>query len=389
MNSFLTFLTIFKFKFGPLDFTVLVFAISLVILAALKMRPKIKVKFLIVYFAWSFILIIGGLNGDPTSALMSFIRFSLSFWSTFLIAHYFSNKISGYEFINIIAIVLLFHPISLMTELIFPFQREFLSSIIEWEGKENILRVRGFFNSTSSGGNFLGFASIIWAYNFFINGRKWCIVPLLVSLILFPLSALTGLFLTIFGSAIIWFLKDQPLKKKFFVPVITIPSIVIVFLSIFFLVKPNLNQESTSFRALDLIETRVALLLGSEEYSTNQGDPGASFKKLIDSFELPKEDLLFGNGYESKSFMSTTYSDAGIIAKIHQYGFVGIIIIFMLAFLVGSSNQLSFVLICVWVLAFFKNDYLFSRYFFDLIFLISFFNNNWKCYQYKFNYNKP
>lgn len=64
-----------------------------------------------------------------------------------------------------------------------------MSNIIEWQGRTHFYRVRGFFNSTSSAGNFLGFCCVIWFYAEFIKKKTVFYFRTLISFILFPLTA--------------------------------------------------------------------------------------------------------------------------------------------------------------------------------------------------------
>lgn len=142
------------------------------------------------------------------------------------------------------------------------------------------------------------------------------------------------------------------------------------------------DPSTKLYRAIDLVETRAGLLIGLQGYAIDSGNPRVSFGKLVTSYNFPEENVFIGNGYESKHQNATTYSDAGVIAKMHQYGLLGISLIFVISIMIAVSNKLSMILMTCWLVAFFKNDYFLSRYFFDLIFFIAMYSSAWKCYEY-------
>lgn len=356
---------IFKLKFLWIDLTLFAFLLSLPLL--LKERLRFAFPILIALMGWLALSVYATYQSGNVDSLSKALRAIVSFINISLIGIYLKKRLSGRQVIVLIGLVLLVHPFFIITEALFPVQSVIFSVLFEWTGHSNHLRFRGLFNSTSSAGIFLGFCALIWQYLYFVNGIKLFSIPIVLAYILFPFTALTGLFVAIIGLLLLP-LEKMIAKRIAFSTFIFIPAVVILSASlVFFPVTEN--------KYIGLVQGRIFTLVGVDGYSTSSGNPQVSFGKLRNSYSFPDSNLILGNGHPSKAENATTASDAGIVANVHKFGLVGLLAIGSILFLVGRRNEVARILSICFLVAFFKNDFFLSRIVFDLILLVSIVGN--------------
>lgn len=363
-------LTIFKLKIGFLDLTIVSFLVSVWLIFFTK-HVAVDRPFVILIIIWLALNSYAGLIGSPIAASLTIGRAFLSAVSLVIVASFLKERLDTTTILSCIGVVLILHPIFIVTEYLIPGQGPLFSDLFNWTGHYNSLRSRGFFNSTSSAGAFLGFCCVFWMYLVLRKNLSWPKAFIFISFALFPLTALSGLVISIVGYCLISVGSLGLIKRSFSVLVVSALTIVLVFFVVDFLVE-SFFFKGKAFYAFDLIKSRLGILVGLDGFQTSSGNPRDSLEKLLASFDFPSENVWFGNGYESKHPSATTHSDAGVIAKFHQFGVFGLFYIFCFALYFFMRGGLGRVLIVCWAVVFFKNDYFLSRMFFDLIVLVSF-----------------
>ena len=373
---FILIVTIFKLRVGVFD-TTLIGAIFSILLIAKNIRIVLPITFAYFFSVWILLNCYIGLIADPGASLLTIIRSILTIFNIIVVVSFLKIRFEPYQVLNLLGVILLIHPIFIVSEILLPTQAIVFEEIFDWVGHKNDFRVRGLFNSTSSAGAFLGFCNVFWQYLYFKIGIKWPRYIIVFTFFLFPITALSGLIISLVGSLAIAAISTSILQKtlRFYVTMVFLMTILTLIadraIDQYFLNQPI-------YYVKELIKNRTFILIGMEGVSTQSGNPRVSLGKLSESYSFPSKNVFFGNGFESKSEGATTGSDAGFIAKFHQIGIFGLIYVYAFAIYLARRNTLTRILVLCWAVAFFKNDYFFSRYFFDLIFLVFMLQDNRK-----------
>ncbi|MEZ8356754.1 hypothetical protein AB6C56_13100 [Vibrio splendidus] len=374
MLYFLVALNVFKIKFGMLDLTLLAFLITLLYhykvfgsnkLLYIKKKPLIFSGYTFVIYGYFFLVTFFS-EALQFDEILKLIRFFLSFLSICWCVDIIVNKSRNPLFI--ISRVISLHLILCLVQISFPpvnifFQQHFLSV-----GNFHWYRVTGIMNGTSSAGLFLGLCSVFWFYIYQEYKSKFELALVLISVIVFPFTAMTGLAVFIVGIiSYILVRKDFGLLLKFTAGFL-ITSI--LFSSVY--VFADRNNETLNRVGVIEVLYRIDALLGKD--SSTRADPRRSAEKLADTYRLPDDgtQIIFGNGYPSKHHLATTTSDAGVVGSIHTYGIIGLILLLISLVLpsIQFLSPLSLGLMSSYLVIFLKNDLTYSRIVFDF-YLIS------------------
>lgn len=102
MLIFLT-LSIFKVPIGFFDVTIVCSFLTLLILLKIKGQLEISAKYLLIYYFSSILLLYSATITNEVAQLLSFVRFTLSYWSIYVLAYYFCKHPSRYDVIKMLS----------------------------------------------------------------------------------------------------------------------------------------------------------------------------------------------------------------------------------------------------------------------------------------------
>lgn len=362
------FLLIFKLKIYLIDFSLIVFIISLIVLLKRKFKYNIEKRLMIIFFSilliYIYSLIITLLS--PHNNIFYILKYSrvlVTLFSNYIIIKYLASKYNFKELLVGIGNVLAFHLLIMWLQVFLPGFKNMLQKYLFSAGRDNWYRVTGLMNGTSSAGIFLGISAVIFMYIYLVYKKKKFLYFYILSLPMFPLSAITGLILALVGGFLLNI--NKLVKFKF---IFKLVLFILIFIMIFYSTY-KLDIEIFDRYGITKAQDRIMLLF-YDDVNVQHGNIINSVNMLLKSYSFPDMNLnfIFGNIQPSKSKFATTYSDAGIIANFHAYGLFGLSVLLISLGLHAylSKNRLIYILTLVYLIAFFKNDLLYGRIVYDL-----------------------
>ena len=214
----LIFLSVFKLKIGLFDITYLILALSIFLILFKRFELKIDKKIILVLSSIILIQIYTLISTlisqhDNLFYVVKYTRVILSFLSTYIIFNYLLSKYSYKRLLKILGYVLITHILLMWLQVFFPTFKEYIQSYLFSAGRNNWYRVTGLLNGTSSAGIFLGLSSVILFYLFLEFRERKFLYAYLISIPLYPLSAVTGFIISIAGIFYL-LLKYRHIKLK-------------------------------------------------------------------------------------------------------------------------------------------------------------------------------
>ena len=367
------FILIWSLKIWFIDFTVLIIIFGMFLLltsSEIRINKKINLLFFCIYFLliYSLILIVFKTEGETSFFYpIKYLRVLISYFFIYAIIYYFFNENKIFDqgqvrkVIFALGYVLLLQPIFMVLQLVSLDFYYFMLGFMPTTGAFNGFRARGLMTGTSSGGQFLGYISIYFAFIAVKYNSKFFLLIFIGLLPLFPLSAIAGLVPYLFAFLYLIIYRFN-LKRLVFILFLIFTFLVAVF-TIF-------NQSENFQKGF----TRILILIGDDEQHLSKSHPINSFNSLIRSIDLPDDgfQLLFGNAQPSKSTHATTNTDSGYFTNIHAFGLLGTLFLLFTISLFYFLTKSNFFLIFLvsYLIVFFKNDMSFGRIVFNYVFVI-------------------
>lgn len=370
----LFFLLVFRLRVDLYDLTIPLAFLSLFFLYHSQRLPLHFLSgfaLLLAFSAYTYIISIAQEPTVDSHILLKQPRVLLSYASVFIITWALLRNnpdISINAAHKTLAAVLSLHPLILFLQVVIPSFNEWWAASFLATGAFNIERGRGLSPGTSAGGQILGFISL---YYFYLPSRldnpRYALAALL-TLPLYPLSALAGL--APFTIGFLYWTYSGGLRLVPFTKWAVGLLVVMAFTCFAYFIDP----DNLLFQRLQQGLLRVFAGLGFYDSQVLHGDPRASQQSLLGSYSTPPLDRpgqwLFGNAQEygpDKTFSS----DAGFVRFLHVYGITGTALaFFVIAWFVYTGKS---ILLFLFALSFFvlqyKNHMLFGRISFDLFFL--------------------
>lgn len=385
----IVFFSIFKLQIGVFDFTLISLLLAFLFLIRYRGNLRINKNFAIILASLSlvllytlFITII--LDSNNYFFVLKYIRTIVSSISTFIIFYYLSKKNSFRVIIETVGQVLVLNVTIMWLQVFSPSFKEMLQRYLFGEGRHNWYRVTGLLNGTSSAGIFLGLASLVILYVYLVTKKKKYLVAYILSFPLYPLSAVTGLIISIIGSIILLY-KCGLIRATLIIKI----SIFCFIFSTIFVYTFYADIPFFDKYGITTAQKRIMLLF-DDNITVDHGNILVSTRALSNTYNLPPYNMqmLIGNIQPSKSEFATTTSDAGIIVNLHAYGILGLILLLgtLAIHPILAKHPLVTALTLCYVILFFKNDLLYGRIIYDLylsIFLIVVLSKKSKCNEYK------
>lgn len=366
---FLIFFSVFKVQIGIFDFTIFSIALATFLVLIKSVRIEVNKHILLIFSSIYLIQLITlflTLFSESSNLFfaLKYSRLMLSFVATYIIYLFISHRYEYKKVVMQLGYVLVFHMILMWLQVFFPSFKEIVQDLFFSAGRDNWYRVTGLMNGTSSAGIFLGLSSIVILYLYLKYKEKKFLVFFIACLPLYPLSAITGLIISLIGSGLLLYVFKAIKLGNIIKVGLAMALLIYVFIASFYA-----DIEFLDDNGITSAQSRIMLLF-DDEVSIQHGNVIESTNTLTSTYELPENNhqFLFGNIQPSKSEFATTNSDAGIITNFHAYGLIGSVLLLftlLLHALIAKNSLISILTLC-YLVAYTKNDLLFGRIIYDL-----------------------